>query len=131
MFGIATDPVIPHVGIRGARIIRIVPDGYPGPLDGRIAEHGGPVVQVIDLDAFAGVDQGGSPGGGWQGHHPEFVVVRDVAVKAIAGALQSEFEAIPGRLAEGWVHGDVIEFVGPLAQAIVESFQRPDGLILR
>ena len=86
---------------------------------------------MIYLDALPGVDQSGSPGGGWQGHHAEFVVVLDVTVRAISGALQSEFETIPGRLAKGRVHRGVIEFVGPLAQTMVKRFQSPDGVILR
>ena len=86
---------------------------------------------MINLDALSRVDQSGSSGGGWQGHHPEFVVVLDVTLRAIPGALQSEFETIPGRLAKGGVHRGVVEFVGPLAQTTVKRFQSPDGVILR
>src|ERR1035438_8825043 len=131
VFGIATNPVVSHVGIGGARVIRVVANGHSGPLDGWVAESGRPVVQVINLDALPGVDQSGPSGGGWQGHHAEFVVVRNVTVRAIPGAFQSEFETIPGRLAKGRVHSGVIEFVGPLAQTTVKRFQSPDGVILR
>lgn len=121
VFGAAANPTIFNIGVGGSGIIRVVSDRHPGALNGRVAEDGGPVAQVVDLDAFAGVDQGGALRRGRQSHHSKLVIVGDLAVRAVPRTLQPQSETLPGTLPESWMHRRVIGFVPPSIHRLAEA----------
>src|SRR5271157_210437 len=130
VLGAAADPVVSNIGIRDSNVVGVVADRNESLLNSRVAESIRPVVEGIDLDALAGRDQGCPLLRRWQCHQAELVVIRNRSMGTKPAPGHAVGKTIAGRLAECGMHGRVIQLVGPLAKAFIESAKRPHSMVL-
>jgi hypothetical protein len=127
VFGMTFSPLAINEAVGGSRVKGVVTYGDVLFLHLGISKEIGPVIEVVNLDALSRDYFGCSFRCRRKGENQKPAVIRDQAVRAMAGPRETGFKRFPRTLPERRMIERVIDLMGILGQAMMKLFKGRTG----